>query len=313
MEHGTLVYSRRGEATQTSELRLGSTAVGREPDNDLVLDASGVAPYHARILSLADGCWIMDLGGSEGTFLNHIRLEPYARQRLRPGDRLRIGPFELRAVPSPQIATTTAVLPPEVAAALPISRPRQGRWLPSNRRPKHREDAAPARSDPSRYLAYLPPCYQDEPFFGQFLNIFEAILGPIEQMIDQLDCYTDPWLAPEGLLPWLATWLGLGLDERWPLEQRRALIDAGAELYRWRGTRRGLRQFLQIYTGVTPRIIEWHQPEGAAERLPPHSFLVLIETPAPNTLDRAQIEAIIQAEKPAHTAYRLVVRPCGGA
>ncbi|HEU4323610.1 MAG TPA: phage tail protein I [Roseiflexaceae bacterium] len=309
MKHTTLVYSLRGEAAQSAELQPGNTTIGRQPTNGLVLDTPGVAPFHARILVLEDSCWVIDLGSDEGTFLNHIRLEPQARQRFRQGDRLRIGPFDLRIRPDQQTIATTAVLPPEVLSRLPPSLWRTVTRLSGNHRPKQNGAGTETADGPSRYLAYLPPCYHSDPFFGRFLNIFEAILEPIEQMIDQLDCYTDPWLAPESMLPWLATWLALSLDERWPLEQRRALIASGAELYRWRGTRRGLRQYLQIYTGVTPQIIEWHQPEGEAERLPPHSFLVVIETPAPDTLDRTQIEAIIQAEKPAHAGYRLAVRP----
>jgi P2-related tail formation protein len=48
----------------------------------------------------------------------------------------------------------------------------------------------------------------------------------------------------------------LVLDETWPVEKRRRLIREALELYRWRGTIRGLRSFVEIYTGLTPEIVE---------------------------------------------------------
>ena len=46
----------------------------------------------------------------------------------------------------------------------------------------------------------------------------------------------DPHAAPEEVLPWLASFLGLALDERWPLHARRELIAETPQLCRARGT-----------------------------------------------------------------------------
>ena len=159
-------------------------------------------------------------------------------------------------------------------------------------------------------LQYLPPSFHEDEFLGRFLLIFESILDPIERTIDNIDLYFDPRLAPEPLLPWLASWFDLVLNEKWPIERRRALVHAAADLYRWRGTRRGLSEYLRIYTGVEPTIIEpgQEQRSNGSSSLPAHVFRVVLEVPDPRLVERDLVEAIIEAEKPAHTAYILELR-----
>jgi phage tail-like protein len=151
--------------------------------------------------------------------------------------------------------------------------------------------------DHSRYLGYLPPIYSENPFLGKFLLGFEGVLVPIEQMVDNFDHYLDPLTAPAYFLDQLAAWLDLTLDEKWPLEKRRMIVNEVAELYRRRGTRWGLSRHLEIYTGVTPEIRE---PDDR-----PHYFEVSIKAPKSARLDRATLDRIIQANKPAHTTYKL--------
>jgi P2-related tail formation protein len=102
----------------------------------------------------------------------------------------------------------------------------------------------------------------------------------------------------------------LVLNENWPLERRRALIASAAYLYRWRGTRRGLSDYIRLYTGFAPRIVEPGQErrERGEQPLAAHTFRVILEVPDPAQIDRALVEQIIEAEKPAHTAYALEIR-----
>src|SRR5262249_7895712 len=117
-------------------------------------------------------------------------------------------------------------------------------------------DGAAEEQPPSSYLQYLPAPFHDDPFIGRFLRVFESVLSPIEQMVDALPHYFDPNLAPSQLLPWLAAWVGVELDENWPETRQRALVRSIADLYRWRGTRRGLREHLRLYAGHEPLIVE---------------------------------------------------------
>lgn len=151
--------------------------------------------------------------------------------------------------------------------------------------------------DRSRYLQHLPPLYEEHPFLSQFLTVFEGILTPIEQAVDNFDLYLDPHTAPAFFLNQLARWLGMPLDEKWTEPKRRAVVAEAADLYRRRGTRRGLSRHLEIYAGVAPEI---NEPEDH-----PHHFEVVLRVPAERAVDRATVEGIIQANKPAHTTYSL--------
>jgi phage tail-like protein len=214
------------------------------------------------------------------------------------------------------------MLPPEVAARLPqtssaptrvSTRFASARRLRGNAGPPRRP-AAPVASDgaASSYLQYLPPRYHEVEFVGRFLLIFESILEPLERMIDHVEGYFDPRLAPEAILPWLAGWLGMALDDHLNVKQQRELIQSAATLYLWRGTRRGMAEAVRICAGVEPVIIEPGDPEGGAG-LPPHVFAVVIEAPDPSTIDRALLERMIDSQKPAHTSYVLDIRRADGS
>jgi phage tail-like protein len=177
-----------------------------------------------------------------------------------------------------------------------------------------------AETPSSSYLQYLPAIYQKDPFLGRFLLIFESILGPIEQTIDQIAAYLDPRLTPAELLPWLSSWVGLELDENWPLDRQRALVGATVMLYRWRGTRRALRDHLAIYTGREPLIVENFDGLrlGQDARLGvntalgvarPHTLAVTID--GREDVDEQVLRRIIELEKPPHTGYTLSIRAPG--
>jgi len=153
------------------------------------------------------------------------------------------------------------------------------------------------------YLRHLPAIYQEEEFLARFLMIFEDALSPVEHILENIHLYFDPLMAPESFLLWLASWIDLVLDENWSIEKRRQLIKAGAELYRWRGTRRGLKDYLKIYTGVEPEITEHFGVEDKG----PHHFEVVVRMLDPKALDERLVRRVINAEKPAHTTYDLTI------
>jgi hypothetical protein len=71
-----------------------STVLGRDTACDVHLDGDDYASArHARLEPRPDGVWVVDLGSTNGTFVNDERV---ARDRLlRAGDVLRIGQTEL--------------------------------------------------------------------------------------------------------------------------------------------------------------------------------------------------------------------------
>ena len=164
------------------------------------------------------------------------------------------------------------------------------------------EPAIAVESETSSYLQYLPVIYRDNVFLGRFLRIMENILQPIEGVITNIACYLDPYLTPEEFLPWLAGWVGVIDDDTWPLERRREMVRRAAELYRWRGTRRGLMEHLRIYAGVQPII---------QDNTGPHAFSVTLLVEDPAAIEEDTIRAIIEAHRPAHTTYRLQIGRLG--
>jgi pSer/pThr/pTyr-binding forkhead associated (FHA) protein len=68
----------------------GSCSIGRAALNTLVLDSAKVSRLHAIIhYEHAGAFWLVDLGSSNGTYLNKRRIhEPV---RLRDGDQITIG------------------------------------------------------------------------------------------------------------------------------------------------------------------------------------------------------------------------------
>ncbi len=171
----------------------------------------------------------------------------------------------------------------------------------------------------SSYLEFLPAFYRDNEFMGQFLMIFESILKPIENTVNNIPLYFDPRISPEELLPWLGSWLDLALDATLPLSRRRQLVASAAELYRWRGTKRGLIEYLRICTGVVPAVSE----HIAGMRLTPetrlgvdtqlgssgtgHHFTVVMKVTGSDGVSAGMVRAIIDSQKPAHTVYALQI------
>ncbi|MFZ4507721.1 MAG: phage tail protein [Fimbriimonas sp.] len=187
------------------------------------------------------------------------------------------------------------------------------------------------RHPQSSLLGMLPSIYQEAmlelareepapgpPFFERFLIGFEDAINPIRQTLDQLDRLFGPYSTPPQYLVWLAAWLTLPQDEHWTEMRRRRLVKEAVELFRWRGTPRGLKRYLQIYTGYEPMIDDqpvegWrlgsHALLGSDQTVlgdvPPHTFVVTLAVPDPSVINEAVVRDIIRSVKPAHTAYTL--------
>ena len=171
----------------------------------------------------------------------------------------------------------------------------------------------------SSYLQYLPAPYAADPFIGRYLMIVERILSTIERTIDNVPYYFDPATTPEELLPWLAGWVGLELDENAPLINRRRALARAAGLYRWQGTRYALRTQLAEYTGQRPLIVENFDGlrlgndamlgvNTALGQPRPHSMAITALTDDVGEVDEGVVRRIVESEKPVHVGYSLEIR-----
>jgi phage tail-like protein len=121
--------------------------------------------------------------------------------------------------------------------------------------------------------------------------------------------------APAEFLEWLAGWAAVELRDHMSEAQRREMIARAATLYRKRGTREGLEQLIAVQTGLRAQITDASTPRPAGgpdvAGRGPHFFHVHVTLPggAIETIRRQReiVEAILDAEKPAHTWYELEV------
>lgn len=182
----------------------------------------------------------------------------------------------------------------------------------------------------SLYLNFVPALYREVDFIGRFLKIFEQAFEPAVQTLDVLWAYLDPMTAPQAMLPFLAHWVAWPIDRRWTLERQRFLIRSAVELYRWRGTRRGLRLYIHLYTDLPldDHIITEQDKHICIEEIHgqglvlgnthlgedamlgggrPYHFIVRLRCDRPNQVDEQLVRHIIDQEKPAFCTYELYV------
>ena len=90
-----LLFLDKDRGEESYELNPGGTTIGRETDNDIVMQEGEVSRHHARILE-KDGNWIFkDLGSSSGTKVNDIPVKD-SEQVLNPGDVILLGRHRLK-------------------------------------------------------------------------------------------------------------------------------------------------------------------------------------------------------------------------
>jgi hypothetical protein len=75
-------------------LDSSAVTIGRGPENDIALEDDFASVSHARVEPRPDGVWIEDVGSTNGTYVNGVRLT--GSQMLQPGDVVRVGETEIR-------------------------------------------------------------------------------------------------------------------------------------------------------------------------------------------------------------------------
>src|SRR5262245_1893631 len=71
-----------------SPLALEENAIGRLPENAIVLNSARVSRRHAMIQKKGDAVVLVDVGSSNGTLRNGERLQAQEAVPLVPGDRI---------------------------------------------------------------------------------------------------------------------------------------------------------------------------------------------------------------------------------
>ena len=174
----------------------------------------------------------------------------------------------------------------------------------------HRVGAARIYFQRISYLRYLPGTYQEDEggryFLERFLSLFETVSYGIEQEIAGAARYFDPAAVDGEFLDWLGTWLAVLRDGNWPEEKRREFLKRAFRLYQIRGTTRGLRQMLELFTGGPTSVVEHYRlrtPMVLSANSTLGSSTVVGKSPAKRLVleDSSRIGefALIEADEPA--------------
>ena len=123
-----LIISQKGESPRTFKLGTEPVLLGRSESCDVTLPVEGISRHHARLERTPSGWLVTDLGSTNGTFLDEVKLLPEVPEPWASGQTVRIGSFFIQlegsgATNEPQAPLVTAPLPAYQPPATPISRP----------------------------------------------------------------------------------------------------------------------------------------------------------------------------------------------
>ena len=161
--------------------------------------------------------------------------------------------------------------------------------------------------------AMLPAVFADDDLALRFVAGLDEVVAPIHNVLDCLDTYFRPSLAPLDFARWLACWVGAETDGTEPEALLRAAVATAAYLHRIRGTRRGLAEAVRLAFGVEPEISESGGADWSARPLGPipgerrPRLHVHLRLPDPTPADHYRLGSLVAAARPAHMPYTVQV------
>ncbi|RDG39345.1 phage tail protein [Streptomyces corynorhini] len=189
----------------------------------------------------------------------------------------------------------------------------------------------------------LPAVFADDDLAQRFVAGIDEALAPLHNVLDCLDAYFTPSLAPADFTRWLGGWVGAeteGSDAAGRTEGTadrdlteaplaapatghpqdteataalRAAVTAAVRLHRIRGTRRGLSEAVRLAFGVEPEITESGAATWDARPLGPvpgegrPRLHVTVRLPEPGPAAEHRLERLVAAARPAHMPYTVQV------
>jgi phage tail-like protein len=174
-----------------------------------------------------------------------------------------------------------------------------------------------AEMEARRILRYLPENYQfaaanQSGVMNAMLQVMDGMHAPVDRVLRSIDCFFDPFRAPDAFVLLQASWLGLDRYFDWSggtagvgearytagTDQLRLLIAEFPGLVRSRGTHVSLTRFLEAATGVKGFIVEDGAPTGGA-------FHITVHVPPQAAALDDLVRRIIAGERPAHATWEI--------
>lgn len=164
---------------------------------------------------------------------------------------------------------------------------------------------SPPQRNPQWLVNQLPVGMLGNDFFVRFVSIFQSMGETLMESADQVRHLADATVTPSQMLPYLASWIDSRIiDESLPEELQRTLLRSSARTLAWRGTRRGLHDYLAMLSGGDVEVIDgggvW--PAGEA---PADAAWVRLQVEGTGHLSEDEFIALVRDEIPAHVRGEL--------
>jgi phage tail-like protein len=161
----------------------------------------------------------------------------------------------------------------------------------------------------------LPSMLREDSFAGSLCASFDDLLAPVLLTLDTFANYLDPTTTPDDMIPWLAQWLGLGVDLNVEQARQRYELQIAGKLNAARGTLSSITTELENALGMPIEVTEsggarWSRsPGGPLPGEPQETLSVVVHPSAGQEVDLDRLDALIRSVKPAHVRHSVSVQP----
>lgn len=156
-------------------------------------------------------------------------------------------------------------------------------------------------------VAQLPVGMVEDDFFVRFVSIFQDLSTTLLENVDNIDNVLDVTVAPDSMVRWLGSWIGAdAVDPALPVGLQRVTVRTAARTLAWRGTRRGLVEFVELLSRGPATVTDTGgvYPEGGAPTDPPQVAICVEST---GGMPEADFITLVRDQVPAHVYAEIFV------
>lgn len=157
-------------------------------------------------------------------------------------------------------------------------------------------------------VGQLPMGMLDDSFFVRFASLFQELATTLLDGVDNIPNAVDVTVAPAPFVRWLGSWIGVDhIDSSLPESLQRRIVRESGQILSWRGTRRGLVQFLELITGAPVEVEDSGGifVAGEAGHRVPHVWMRVQST---GWIREEDFVNVVRQELPANVTYELYLR-----
>jgi phage tail-like protein len=153
----------------------------------------------------------------------------------------------------------------------------------------------------------LPVGMVEDEFLVRFLSIFQDVANTVVTQIDNLPHVFDATVAPPAMVRALGHWIGLDwVDPSLPETLQRRVVREYFSLLRWRGTKRGMRQLLELISEA-PATVEETGGIFQEGQSPAETGHVVLKVRSAGWATEPDLLRIVCSELPASVTFELFV------